>query len=149
MDQAEAQHLKRTVEREVRSGFGADAVTRVALLQHGEDPAVGPDELLVRVFIWADPDAGPQPALEAWAQAHGAGMRLLRRELSLRLPAARLLEFTVENAGSTTAPAGDAGSTTAPAGTPDQGPRPRRMPADQEPRPRSRCLTIRRCWTSQ
>jgi hypothetical protein len=98
VDQAEAQRLQRTVEREVRAGFGADAVTRVALLQHGEDPAVGPDELLVRVFIAADPDAGPEPALEAWAQAHGAGMRRLRRELSLRLPPARLLEFTVEDA---------------------------------------------------
>jgi Peptidase family S41/N-terminal domain of Peptidase_S41 in eukaryotic IRBP len=98
VDQAEAQRLERTVEREVRAGFGADAVTRVALLQHGEDPAIGPDELLVRVFIAADPDAGPEPALEAWAQAHGAGMRRLRRELSLRLPPARLLEFTVEDA---------------------------------------------------
>ncbi|HEX5289491.1 MAG TPA: S41 family peptidase [Streptosporangiaceae bacterium] len=104
MDQAEAQHLKQTVEREVRAGFGADAVTRVALLRHGEDPAVGPDELLVRVFIRAGPDAEPRPALEAWAQAHGAGMRRLRRELSLRLPAARLLEFTIEDAGSGTAP---------------------------------------------
>ncbi|HMH91712.1 MAG TPA: hypothetical protein VK586_11600 [Streptosporangiaceae bacterium] len=110
MDQAEAQRVKRAVEREVRAGFGADAVTRVALLQHGEDPAIGPDELLVRVFIAADPDAGPEPALEAWAQAHETGMRRLRRELSLRLPSARLLEFTVEDGGSGTAAPEDAGS---------------------------------------
>jgi hypothetical protein len=99
VDQAEAQRLERTVQREVRAGFGADAVARVAVLQEGEDPAIGPDELLVRVFIAADPDVAPEPALAAWAQAHEAGMRRLRRELSLRLPPARLLEFTVEDAG--------------------------------------------------
>jgi hypothetical protein len=108
VDQAEVRRLERTIEREVRAGFGADAVTRVAFLQPGADPAIGPDELLVRVFIAADPDpdpdAGPELALAAWAQAHEAGMRSLRRELSRRLPAARLLEFTVEDAGSGTAP---------------------------------------------
>jgi hypothetical protein len=56
------------------------------------------------VFIPADPDAESRLALEAWAQAHAAGMRRLRRELSLRLPAARLLEFAVEDAGSGAAP---------------------------------------------
>jgi hypothetical protein len=99
VDQAEAQHLERTVQREVRAGFGAGAVARVALLREGEDPAIGPDELLVRVFIAADPDVAHEPALAAWAQAHESGMRRLRRELSLRLPPARLLEFTVEDAG--------------------------------------------------
>ena len=110
MDQAEAQRLKRTVEREVRAGFGPDAVTRVALLQPGEDPAIGPGELLIRVFIAADPDTMPEPALAAWAQAHETGMRRLRRELSVRLPPARLLEFTIEDAGPGTADAGASGT---------------------------------------
>jgi hypothetical protein len=118
VDQAEAQRLQRTVEREVRAGFGADAVTRVAVLQHGEDPAVGPDELLVRVLIPADPEAGPQSALAAWAQAHGDGMRRLRRELSLRLPAARVLEFAVEDPepGTTPMPGGTGSPTASPEG---------------------------------
>ncbi len=36
-------------------------------------------------------------SLEAWQHAHRARMKQLRRELSLRLPAARLLEFTVDD----------------------------------------------------
>jgi hypothetical protein len=91
VDRAEAEHLERLIEREVRAGFLAGAVTRVALLQHGGDPSIEPDELLVRVFVAGD--------LEEWARAHATGMRRLRRELSLRLPQARLLEFTVEDPG--------------------------------------------------
>jgi hypothetical protein len=135
---AEAQRLEQMIDREVRAGFGTDAIARVAVLQPGEDPAIGPDELLVRVVVQASavpPPASPagtpgtagmpgtagagadgtpeaadavlgeqQRALEAWALAHETGMRRMRRELSLRLPPARLLEFTIEDAGG----AGDA-----------------------------------------
>ena len=83
-------------EGEVKLRFPAGAVQRVALRQSGDDP----EELLVRVFI-AVPDGSrdPQRSLQAWAQAHEARMKRLRRELSLRLPEARLLEFTVDDAG--------------------------------------------------
>ena len=47
-----------------------------------------PGELTVRVFIPATED------LAAWAVTHRERMEELRRELSLRLPSARLLEFT-------------------------------------------------------
>ena len=48
----------------------------------------GPGLLLVRVFV-----AGPED-LAAWAEEHREPMAALRRELSLRLPSARVLEFT-------------------------------------------------------
>jgi hypothetical protein len=38
-----------------------------------------------------------EPVLAAWQDTHRAGMEALRHELSLRLPPARLLEFTFEN----------------------------------------------------
>ncbi|MGH3212451.1 MAG: hypothetical protein ACRDNO_32265, partial [Trebonia sp.] len=47
-----------------------------------------PGRLTVRVFIPAAED------LADWAATHREPMEELRRELSLRLPSARLLEFT-------------------------------------------------------
>ena len=76
---------------------------RAELLQHGDDPAIEPGQLMVRVFI-PPPDGPEDPqdyeqALAAWQDTHRTGMDALRRELSLRLPAARLLEFTFEDPG--------------------------------------------------
>ena len=48
----------------------------------------GPGQLVVRVFVAATED------LAAWAEEHREPMAELRSELSLRLPSARLLEFT-------------------------------------------------------
>ena len=100
MERAAMDRIEHEIDRELKARFPAGAVRRVALLQHGDDPAIEPGELLVRVFIEA---AGPpehyQRSLDAWEHAHEARMRRLRRELSLRLPVARLLEFTVDDAG--------------------------------------------------
>jgi hypothetical protein len=109
--------LTRTVEREVKARFPAGTVRRVAVLQHGDDPAIAPEELMIRVFVaaagtaetaGADAAGGQQPedpqrVLDEWARDHEIGMRRMRRELSLRLPPARLLEFTVETAGDSAA----------------------------------------------
>jgi hypothetical protein len=43
-------------------------------------------------------------ALDEWARVHRVGMRRLRRELSLRLPEAKLLEFTVDGESRITMP---------------------------------------------
>ncbi len=100
MERTEMDRMERMIDREVRARFPAGAVRRVALLQHGDDPVIEPGELMVRVFIEAA--GGPeddQQRLDGWAQVHQARMRRLRRELSLRLPRARLLEFTVDDPG--------------------------------------------------
>jgi len=59
-------------------------VVRAELLRDGDDRR----QLTVRVFIPATED------LAVWAAVHRERMDELRRELSLRLPSARLLEFT-------------------------------------------------------
>jgi hypothetical protein len=59
-------------------------VVRAELLRDGDAPG----RLTVRVLIPATDD------LAAWAAAHREQMEELRTELSLRLPSARLLEFT-------------------------------------------------------
>jgi hypothetical protein len=98
MDQAEAARLELRINRDVRARFAAGSVRRVALVQDHADPALEPGELLIRVFVDPPGETGgdPQQLLDDWARQHDAGMRRLRRELSLRLPPARLLEFTVE-----------------------------------------------------
>ncbi len=92
MERAEQDMIERALKREVRDHFAADAVRRAVLLQHGDDPEVGPGQLMVRVFVAAEDAAG----LAAWQRTHQKGMDTFRRELSLRLPAARLLEFTLD-----------------------------------------------------
>jgi hypothetical protein len=101
MDRTAMARLEREINSEVKARFPAGAVQRVALLQHGDDPAIEPEQLLVRVFVGAAGPGDHQRSLDEWAQAHQAGMKQMRRELSLRLPEARLLEFTVDAPGAT------------------------------------------------
>jgi hypothetical protein len=87
MDHAQASRIERVINRELTERFGAGAVQRAVLLQPGDDPAIGPDELMVRVFLPPPREPGEYPAaLAAWQDAHQTGMQALRRELSLRLP---------------------------------------------------------------
>jgi Peptidase family S41/N-terminal domain of Peptidase_S41 in eukaryotic IRBP len=94
MDRAEQDRLERVINHELRQRFLASAVRRAVVLQPADDPEIGAGQLMVRVFVAAEDAAG----LAAWQRAHQQGMDTFRRELSLRLPAARLLEFTVEGA---------------------------------------------------
>jgi Peptidase family S41/N-terminal domain of Peptidase_S41 in eukaryotic IRBP len=113
VERSEIARLESQVNDEILDRFPVGAVHRVALLQEGEDPRVGPDELLVRVFIglpaaWPEAVAGGtnsnqattpsrEESLQSWAAQHETAMRRLRRELSWRLPPARLLEFTIDD----------------------------------------------------
>ena len=88
---------ERVINHEMRERFGPGAVQRAVVLGPGDDPVIGPGQLMVRVFL--PPPAGTQSlqqALTGWQEAHQTGMETLRRELSLRLPAARWLEFTFD-----------------------------------------------------
>jgi Peptidase family S41/N-terminal domain of Peptidase_S41 in eukaryotic IRBP len=98
MDQAEAARLEQLINREITGRFPLGSVRRATLVRDADDPALAPDELLVRVLVdtSGQSSADPQQLLDDWARANETGMRRLRRELSLRLPPARLLEFTVE-----------------------------------------------------
>jgi hypothetical protein len=95
MERAEQELVERVINHEVQERFTAGAVRRAVLLQHGDDPEIGPGRLMVRVFVAAQDAAG----LAAWQQAHQQEVDTFRRGLSLRLPAARQLEFTVDTPG--------------------------------------------------
>src|SRR5262249_15613069 len=95
MERAEQAMVERVINHEMQERFTAGTVQRAVLLQHGDDPAIAPGQLMVRVFVAATDAAG----LAARQQAPQAGMAAFRQELSLRLPAARLLEFTIDAPG--------------------------------------------------
>ena len=76
--------MARIVDHRVKELFPDGAVIRAELLRDSDAPA----QLTVRVFVPATED------LAGWAATHREPMEKLRRELSLRLPSARLLEFT-------------------------------------------------------
>lgn len=100
MERTELDQLEQVVNHEIKARFPPGSVDRVVVLQHGDDPVIGPGELLVRVVIPAP--AGPARYAEflaEWQEAHRTQMGQLRRELSLRLPPARLLEFTFDETG--------------------------------------------------
>jgi Peptidase family S41/N-terminal domain of Peptidase_S41 in eukaryotic IRBP len=100
VDRAEKDQIERAINHELKERFAAGAVQRAVLLEHGDDPAIAPGQLMVRVFVPAPSEpAEYERALAAWQEDHRAGMDELRRELSLRLPSARLLEFTFADAG--------------------------------------------------
>jgi hypothetical protein len=97
----DAEQVTRAIDHAVKELFPAGAVARAELLRRGDDPAIGPGQLMVRVIV---PGRGGADVLAAWAGTHRQQIDELRRELSLRLPAARLLEFVLEDADAGTAP---------------------------------------------
>ncbi len=98
MDQDERDQLNRVVDHEVKGHFPPGAVRRAVLLRHGDEPGVEPGQLRLRVFVPAEGPADEQ-ALEAWRNAHQAGVDELRSDVSLRLPSARVIEFTFDDVG--------------------------------------------------
>jgi hypothetical protein len=103
VERAEKDRIERVINRAMTEQFGAGAVERAVLLENGDDPAIEPGQLMVRVFVPAPEEATDYAqTLAAWQEAHQAGMDEIRRQLSLRLPSARLLEFTFDDPGQAT-----------------------------------------------
>jgi Peptidase family S41/N-terminal domain of Peptidase_S41 in eukaryotic IRBP len=100
VERAEKEQIERVINHQMKERFALGSVQRAVVLEHGDDPAIAPGQLMVRVFLPPpDEPAGYEQALAAWADTHRAGMDNMRRELSLRLPSARLLEFTFDDPG--------------------------------------------------
>jgi hypothetical protein len=49
---------ERVINHEMKERFTAGAVKRAVLLKHGDDPAIGPGQLMMRVFVEAADDEG-------------------------------------------------------------------------------------------
>jgi Peptidase family S41/N-terminal domain of Peptidase_S41 in eukaryotic IRBP len=103
VERAEKDQLERVINRRLTEQFGTGGVQRAVVLEYGDDPAIEPGQLMVRVFVPApDEPTEYEQALATWEEVNRAGMDAVRRELSLRLPSARLLEFTFDDPGAGT-----------------------------------------------
>ena len=98
MDPDERDQLNRVVDHEVKGHFPPGTVRRAVLVRHGDEPGIEPGQTRLRVYVLAA-DATDEQALAAWRDAHQAGVDELRRDLSRRLPSARLIELTFDDAG--------------------------------------------------
>jgi len=95
MERDEREELNRVVDHEVKGHFPAGAVRRAVLLRHGDEQGIEAGYLLLRVFVEAPDEQG----LVVWRDTHRAEVDELRRDLSRRLPSARLLELTFDEPG--------------------------------------------------
>jgi hypothetical protein len=80
MEKAETDHI----EQLVRSAFAEGEVERVAVLEYGDDPEVGPGETAVRVFInlaGQPKDKSGHANLHTFHEAHRAAINQVRDEL--------------------------------------------------------------------
>ena len=106
MEQAELAQIKERIDREVRDRFPQDALERVEVLEHNEDPQVEPGQLLARVVFNA-PEGHEERAraLEAIHDERREAFRGLRTELN-KLPVNVLLQFVAGPPPGPDAPAG-------------------------------------------
>ncbi|HEY3902452.1 MAG TPA: S41 family peptidase [Streptosporangiaceae bacterium] len=96
MQRSDLSRVESQIDREVKARFPDGAVRKVRLLPAGENPAIEPDGMLVRVYVNAPPGGSTdaEQAFTAWQAAHRGRMRQMRRELSLRMPENTVLQFT-------------------------------------------------------
>ena len=100
MERADKDQIERVINHSMKERFSLDDAECAVLLEYGDDPAIEPGQLMVRVFVPApDEPTDYERALADWQEANQAGMDEMRRELSLQLPSARLLEFTFDDPG--------------------------------------------------
>ena len=86
--------LEREIDDEAKIRFPGGAVSRVRLLQYGDDPEVEPGDLWVRVIPAADGPEDWERALKAFCDTHEAAIDQFVRYLAEKLCQIRILEFT-------------------------------------------------------
>lgn len=81
MDKAAADRI----ERQLRSAFAEGAITRVQVLQYGDDPEVEPGQTVIRVFFdWPGRSKGEQAnpkTVHAFLTGNAAALDMLRNKL--------------------------------------------------------------------
>lgn len=98
MERAAIDHLQELIETEIKKRIPDGGIKRVAVLQYGDDPAVEPGELAIRVFVAAGKEEEERERV-----AHDFGgkyrkeLEKLREDLGHKLPEARSLEVRFGN----------------------------------------------------
>jgi hypothetical protein len=103
MDQAELNHLQEQIEQLARNRFPDPAVRRLVIRQYGDEPEIGPGELLVRLVLEPDgerPDGtdGDALVIEEFSRSRGPAIQGFRRDLQT-VPQVAAIEFVVAGDG--------------------------------------------------
>jgi hypothetical protein len=94
VEQAALDRVQQLIEDDVKARFPGGGVERVVVLQYGDDPAVEPGELAVRVFVSAGGDSEDRErVVDDFGRAFRRELDQLRRDLAEKLPEARRLDF--------------------------------------------------------
>lgn len=94
MEREALEEIERLLTEQITERVPGDVIERVVVLQHGDDPAVGPGELVVRVYITAQGEGKERGrALQEFHRGNEETLKALREELSRKLPEADRLEF--------------------------------------------------------
>jgi hypothetical protein len=93
VEQAALEQVQQLIDTEVRARFPGGGIDRVAVLQYGDEPAVEPGELAVRIFVTAEGELEDRERVaEDFGRSFRRELEQLREELSAKLPDARSLE---------------------------------------------------------
>jgi hypothetical protein len=92
-DRAVFDSIEREIEHDAHKRFPGDAVQRVVLLHHGDDPEIEPGQLWLRVFLRADRPEDYEQIITAFERDHQAAIEGFLLELAAGLREIRLVEF--------------------------------------------------------
>jgi hypothetical protein len=94
MDQAAVDDAEQMVRDELTKRFPEAPVEKVALVRYGDDPVVGPGEIILRITLTAPDDkAQRRDFLREFHRAHLEEIDKFRHDLMARLPEIRAMEF--------------------------------------------------------
>jgi len=94
MEEPALDRVQQLIEDDVKARFPGGGIERVAVLQYGDDPAVEPGELAVRVFVAAEGGLDDRERVVGdFGRAFRRELDQLRGDLSEKLPEARRVDF--------------------------------------------------------
>jgi hypothetical protein len=94
MDRTDLEHVEEKIREEVSKRFPEAPVTKVSLLQYGDDPVIEPGDLLLRIVLTAaGEETDRERVLNSFHQANREAIHEFRKDLTERLPEARYIEF--------------------------------------------------------
>ncbi len=97
MDRDVLDTIEHDINEEVRARFPGTAVRQAVLLQYGDDPEIGPEDLWVRVLLDADGPGDWEPTLIAFRLANYPAIEQFAGYLAEKLAEIRLVEYTFSN----------------------------------------------------
>ena len=96
MEQEALEKVQRLLDEDIKARFPAGVIERVVLLQHSDDPAVEPGQLVVRVIVAASPDKEERKRFARdFEGSFRQQLEQLREDMRDKLPKASRVEIRI------------------------------------------------------